>query len=199
MSTLEEIGNALRSDHECPLGTPGQVIGEGPAGARVMFVGEAPGADEVRQGRPLVGRAGRVFDGLLELMGLRRDDVFITNLLKCRPPDNRAPRAAEVRACLPFLLQQIAAVDPAVIVPMGGHALKALAGADFKLAEVHGRPLPYGDRVLFPLFHPAAGFYRDELRAQQKTDAAALGEFLRRQPSAISSCSPGGRGDRPIG
>lgn len=178
MTTLDEIAHHLRSQHQCPLGTPGQVPGEGPAGARVMLVGEAPGEQEVRQGRPLVGNAGRVFDRLLAGAGISREEVFITNLIKCRPPDNRAPRAAEVRACLPYLLQQIEAVNPEVIVPMGSHALKALAGPGLTLKEVHGRPLPHGERVLFPMFHPAAAFYREELRTMIEADMAALAAFL---------------------
>lgn len=188
--TLEEIARALVCDHACPLGTPGQVPGEGPAGAQVLFVGEAPGAEEVKQGRPLVGRAGKVFDGLLELAGLERSAVFITNLLKCRPPDNRAPRAPEVAACLPFLWQQIEAVNPRVIVPMGAHALRALVGSGVKLTDVHGTPLPHAGRVYFPLFHPASAFYNDSLRQTLRDDAVRLGDFLRRQlqPTAATTC-----------
>lgn len=180
MTSLEQIAQALCCDHDCPLGTPGQVIGEGPVGALVMFVGEASGEQEVEQGRPLVGNAGRVFDRLLEQAGLRRDQVFITNVLKCRPPENRAPRAAEVKACLPYLLQQIEAVNPRVIAPMGSHALKALAGPGLTLKEVHGQPLPRKGRVLFPLYHPASGFYREELRQVLEADMAALGAYLQK-------------------
>lgn len=181
MPTLEQITQALRCNHDCPLGTPGQVPGEGPAPAAVMFVGEAPGADEAKQGRPLVGRAGKVFNGLLEAAGLHREEVFITNLIKCRPPENRPPRAPEVAACLPFLLEQVAAVNPLVIVPMGAHALKALVGGQAQLTAVHGAPLAQAGRTYFPLYHPAAAFYNQRLRETLHADAARLGAYLRNQ------------------
>lgn len=165
----------------------------GALGARlagVLFVGEAPGAEEVKAGRPLVGRAGRVFDHLLALAGLRQKALFISNLIKCRPPGNRPPRAPEVAACLPYLWQQVAAVDPQVLVPMGAHALRALAGPQAWLTALHGAPLTHGGRLLFPLFHPAAAFYNESLRQTQRADAQRLGEFLRSQagPTAATTC-----------
>jgi uracil-DNA glycosylase family 4 len=151
------------------------VPGEGSPSADVMFVGEAPGANEDRLGRPFVGRAGALLEELLEAAGLVRDDVWITNVVKARPPKNRDPRAPEVAHCMPWLETEVALIRPRVIVPLGRHALKHFA-PDAKIAEVHGRLL---DGRLFPLYHPAAAMYNQTLRATLFDDARALGLVLR--------------------
>lgn len=131
------------------------VPGEGDLNALVMFVGEAPGANEDKLGRPFVGRAGELLDRLLLLNGLKRSEVFITNVVKHRPPENRGPMKDEVRACLPYLLQQIKIVNPKVIVPLGRYALEVFI-KDKPVSEIHGQAFKIGSRVIFPLFHPAA-------------------------------------------
>ena len=151
------------------------VPGEGSEDAEVMFVGEAPGANEDRLGRPFVGRAGMLLDELLAAAGLVRDDVWITNVVKARPPKNRDPKAGEVAHCMPWLQAEVALIRPRVIVPLGRHALKHFAPAA-KIADVHGRLI---EERLFPLYHPAAAMYNQSLRATLFDDARALGSVLR--------------------
>jgi uracil-DNA glycosylase len=146
------------------------VPGEGSASASVMFVGEAPGATEDQLGRPFVGRAGKVLDELLAAAGLVRSDVWITNVVKARPPKNRDPKAPEIAHWMPFLQRELEIISPRIVVPLGRHALKHFApGA--KIADVHGRLI---DGYLFPLYHPAAAMYNQTLRATLFADARAL-------------------------
>jgi DNA polymerase len=151
------------------------VPGEGSPSAAVMFVGEAPGATEDTLGRPFVGRAGRLLDELLAEAGLSRDDVWITNVVKARPPRNRDPRAGEIAHWMPFLERELAIIAPQFVVPLGRHALKHFAPAA-KIAEVHGTLV---DGRLFPLYHPAAAMYNQTLRETLFADARALGVLLR--------------------
>jgi DNA polymerase len=154
------------------------VPGEGNPAARVMFVGEAPGATEDELGRPFVGRAGKLLGELLAEAGLVREDVWITNVVKARPPKNRDPKPAEVAHCMPWLERELEVIDPRLVVPLGRHALKHFAPAA-KIGEVHGRVLEVGARTLFPLYHPAAAMYNQTLRATLFEDARALGDRLR--------------------
>jgi uracil-DNA glycosylase len=154
------------------------VPGEGNPAARVMFVGEAPGATEDELGRPFVGRAGKLLGELLAEAGLVREDVWITNVVKARPPSNRDPRAPEVAHCMPWLERELSIIDPARVVPLGRHALKHFA-PDARIGEVHGTVLAVGGRELFPLYHPAAAMYNQTLRATLFADARALGDRLR--------------------
>ncbi|NPA27216.1 MAG: uracil-DNA glycosylase [Chloroflexi bacterium] len=178
--SLAEIAEAIRSCTRCPLHQTRRnpVPGEGPEDARVMLVGEAPGYYEDRSGRPFVGAAGRVLDELLALAGLRRDQVFITNIIKCRPPKNRDPKPEELQACQPYLRQQILAIDPDVIVTLGRFSMQYfLPGA--KISQVHGRPFRRGKRWIVPMYHPAVALYRPPLRAVMEEDYRALGKALR--------------------
>jgi uracil-DNA glycosylase family 4 len=153
------------------------VPGEGSPSAPVMFVGEAPGASEDELGRPFVGRAGRLLDELLAEAGLRRDEVYITNVVKARPPGNRDPRAAEVQHWMPWLEAELALVRPRVVVPLGRHALAHFTDGA-RISEVHGRELTERGRTLFPLYHPAAGLRSTLLRATLFEDARALRSAL---------------------
>jgi len=132
------------------------VFGEGASRPRLMFVGEAPGADEDRSGRPFVGRAGQLLTKMIEAIGLSREDVYIANVLKCRPPDNRPPRPDEVATCRPFLEEQIRLLAPALVVALGNHAMRALLETDRGIGALRGRiqPSRFGVPVL-PTFHPA--------------------------------------------
>ncbi len=154
------------------------VPGEGNPAAAVMFVGEAPGATEDALGRPFVGRAGRLLDELLAEAGLAREDVWITNVVKARPPKNRDPKPAEVAHCMPWLERELALIAPRLVVPLGRHALKHFA-PQARIGEVHGRVLAAGGRELFPLYHPAAAMYNQGLRATLFADARVLGDRLR--------------------
>ena len=152
------------------------VPGEGNPAAGVMFVGEAPGANEDKLGRPFVGRAGKLLDELIGCAGLTREDVWITNVVKARPPKNRDPKADEVAHCMPWLEREVELIRPRVIVPLGRHALKHFA-PEAKIADVHGALL---NERLFPLYHPAAAMYNQSLRATLFDDARALGDVLSR-------------------
>src|SRR4029079_10924792 len=154
------------------------VTGEGPGDAEVMVVGEAPGRFEDEQGRPFVGRAGQLLDELLREAGLTRGDVFITNVVKARPPGTRDPTKAEVAHWMPVLEAQLALVAPRLIVPLGRHALAHFApGA--KIGEVHGRAVSEHGRELFPLYHPAAALRSTKLREALFDDAREAGALLR--------------------
>lgn len=159
------------------------VPGEGSPAAKLVFLGEAPGAREDLVGRPFIGAAGRVLDDLLASINLRREEVFILNTVKCRPPENRNPQRSELVACAPLLRRQLQALRPRVIATLGRHALAVFApGA--KIAEVHGRPYTQtvefyvGGGVLFPLYHPAAALHNGSLRPTLERDIAALREYL---------------------
>ncbi len=153
------------------------VPGEGEVGAAVMVVGEAPGAGEDKQGRPFVGSAGKLLDQLLEAAGLARGDVYVTNVVKARPPSNRDPKAPEVAHWLPVLERELALVAPRLVVPLGRHALAHFAPAA-KVSEVHGTVLHAAGRALFPMYHPAASLHRPPLRETLFDDARALGAEL---------------------
>src|SRR5688500_7499379 len=155
------------------------VPGEGNPDADVVIVGEAPGASEDKQGRPFVGSAGKLLDRLLGDAGLERGDVFITNVVKARPPKNRDPKADEVQHHLPWLLAQLEVIEPRLIVPLGRHALGRFV-SDVKIGEVHGRVLTNDDgRTIFPWYHPAAALHNQSLRETLHEDARALGETLK--------------------
>ncbi len=138
---LEKIAQEVRQCCKCGLGSSrtNAVPGEGNPNARIMFVGEAPGADEDAQGRPFVGRAGQLLDKIIEACGLKREDVFIGNVLKCRPPENRDPRAEEIIACLPYLQRQIEIIQPEMIVALGAHAARTLLNTAQSIGELRGR------------------------------------------------------------
>jgi uracil-DNA glycosylase family 4 len=164
------------------------VPGEGSDTADVMLVGEAPGASEDKQGRPFVGRSGKFLDQLLGEAGLARDDVFITNVVKARPPGNRDPKADEVAHYLPWLEQQLALIRPNVVIPVGRHALAHFAPGR-KITEVHGTLVVAGERQLVPWLHPAAALRNQDLRKTVIADAKALPGILE---SVRKGLSPSG-------
>lgn len=150
----EDLGDCTR----CKLHSLGRrqiVFGVGNPGADLMFVGEAPGADEDVQGEPFVGRAGQLLTKIIEAIGLLRQDVYIANLIKCRPPGNRNPEADEVGQCEPFLLRQIDAIGPKVIVALGKFAAQSLLRTTDPITRLRGREYKYRDAILMPTYHPA--------------------------------------------
>lgn len=152
------------------------VPGLGSVDADVMLVGEAPGRDEDRIGEPFVGAAGKVLDGFLESISLKRELVYITNVIKYRPPDNRDPWPEEIDASLPLLEEEISIVDPKVVVTLGVHSLSAFFG--MKLRDVHGVVLKLGDRFLIPLYHPARVLYRPEHKVEMTKEFATISDLL---------------------
>jgi len=153
------------------------VPGEGNPHAEVMFIGEAPGWNEDKQGRPFVGAAGQFLNELLERIGLRRSDVFITNIVKCRPPGNRDPLPDEIVACAPYLEEQIAAIRPKVIVTLGRYSMARWFPTG-KISKIHGQPRRFGDYVVVPMYHPAAALHQPALKAAVEQDMMKLPQIL---------------------
>ncbi len=158
LDDLEAVARVVKECRLCKLGAmrKNAVPGEGHPRARIMWIGEGPGADEDEQGRPFVGAAGRMLDRLIAAMGLAREEVFIGNVVKCRPPHNREPEPDEVRACLPYLARQIELIRPEVIVILGATALKALIDPRAYITRMRGKWIERGGIMIMPTFHPAA-------------------------------------------
>jgi uracil-DNA glycosylase family 4 len=158
------------------------VFGAGNADADLMFVGEAPGANEDKQGLPFVGQAGRLLDRLLAEIGLERGDVFIANVLKCRPPGNRDPRPQEIEACRHYLHAQVDLIQPRVICTLGNFSTKLLRGDPTGISRLHGQPEVHvlGHRAvrLYPIYHPAAALYTPSMLETLRADFARLPELL---------------------
>jgi uracil-DNA glycosylase family 4 len=178
---LDALAEVIRSHRECgfePCETCTQMVpGEGSPTARIVFVGEAPGREEDLAGRPFVGRCGGLFDELLAVGGVARKEVFITNVLKARPPANRDPRAAEVAHSWPWLEAELELIRPRLLVPLGRHALERFV-SHAKITAVHGTVLQAEGRTVYPMFHPAAGLRGRSVHAALLADASRLQEAL---------------------
>jgi DNA polymerase len=159
------------------------VPGSGPSTADIMFIGEAPGAREDELGYPFVGAAGKFLDDLLRGIGLSRETVYICNVVKCRPPGNRDPEAAEIAACSSYLDRQIAIVDPKVIVTLGRFSM-ARWFPGVAISRIHGQPKRVDGRLVVPMFHPAAALHRGDLRAVIEADFARLPDLLKNEVPA---------------
>ena len=181
---LVSVYREMCDSHACPLQDVRTklVFGAGNADADLMFVGEAPGASEDQQGLPFVGRAGQLLNQCLEEIGIQRSDVFITNVICCRPPGNRDPLPEEIDACKPYLYKKIELIEPKVICTLGNFATKLLTGNPTGITKVHGRPQEreVAGRViqLFPLFHPAAALRTDAVKQLLREDFAKLPSLL---------------------
>jgi DNA polymerase len=185
---MQRIRDEVLGCRRCGLcdGRWNPVIGEGNLDAKVVFVGEAPGRREDETGRPFVGSAGQLLERLLGSVGLRRGDVYITNIVKCRPPNNRPPTPREIEACSPHLERQLAIIRPRIIAPMGntaiGYMTSRLGLKSVRISAMHGRAIeaeaPLGRVALFSLYHPAAALYTKELEKIMEKDFAALGRLL---------------------
>jgi len=154
---LERIRAEMGECTRCPLHRTRRhiVFGEGNPQARLMFIGEGPGADEDEQGRPFVGEAGGLLTRMIQAIGCARDEVYIANIVKCRPPGNRDPQPDEIAACVPFLHRQIAAVKPSVICALGRVAAQTLLGTDRGITQLRGTFYRLGDSLVMPTYHPA--------------------------------------------
>jgi DNA polymerase len=184
-SDLLQLASEVRSCEMCPLHSSRRnaVPGEGPSDAYVMIIGEAPGRNEDEQGLPFVGAAGRNLDELLLEAGLDRRDVFITNCVKCRPPENRRPARGELDMCHPYVRRQIETIAPAVVVLLGDTALKEFfPGAT--LGRAHGSTMRRGAIEFFPSYHPASVIYNPSLKDALHADFRRLGERLSSRPRA---------------
>jgi len=185
---LAAVADEVRGCTRCPLhrGRTNAVPGEGSPLTDVLLVGEGPGAREDATGRPFVGPAGKLLDELLHSVGWAREDVFIANVVKCRPPGNRDPEPEEVAACAPYLERQETALEPAVIVTLGRHSLQRyLPGA--RISSVHGELRRSGGRFIFPMYHPAAALHQSALRDTLFADIRGLPPALLAARQALES------------
>jgi uracil-DNA glycosylase family 4 len=183
-SALREYADATAVCTRCPLagGRTQVVFGAGHPDADLMFVGEAPGFHEDKQGVPFVGQAGKLLEKLLGGVGLARSDVYIANVLKCRPPGNRDPQADEIEACESHLFRQIELIQPRVVATLGNFATKLLSGRPLGITRVHGQPqevtLGGNSVTLYPLYHPAAALYTPSMLTVLEQDFAKLPALL---------------------
>ena len=193
MATLDDLHQSIRSCTDCALHrTRTQAVpGEGPPQAKVMFVGEGPGYQEDRQGRPFVGPAGHLLNQLLASIGLKREEVFITNMVKCRPPNNRDPFPGEVAACNKYLVAQVDSIRPQVIIPLGRHALANWFPSE-SISRVHARPRRVENLTIFPLYHPAAALHNEALAETIRQDFQVLGRLLHEAPQAFQNAEEEG-------
>lgn len=189
---LKTIAGNVTSCRLCKLGDGRArgVPGEGNPHADIMFVGEAPGFYEDQQGRPFVGPAGKLLDELLTVAGLSRSDVFITNVVKHRPPGNRDPEADELEACDAHLRAQIAALKPKIIVTLGRFSLAKFVPNVRSMRDIHGRAIPYEDKMVCAMYHPAAALHQPSLRATLEQDFRSLPMMVQRASTKAASAAP---------
>lgn len=194
---LQDLAKSLHNCQRCKLAKLGRsqvVFGVGNPHASIMFVGEAPGANEDLKGEPFVGAAGKILNDLLQSANLSRDDIYIANVIKCRPPENRDPELDEVDTCKPFLLQQIQLIRPKLVCTLGNWATQTLLERKVGITKVKAQAFYMKDFVLFPLLHPAAALHQGGLLDTLKADFKKLKEFLDRntKPAApAAATSPG--------
>lgn len=179
MSELEVLAAEVAKCTQCLLhqGRTKAVPGEGAENADIMFIGEAPGFHEDQQGRPFVGAAGKFLDELLDSINLKREQVFITNVIKCRPPGNRDPLPEEMEACKPFLDRQIELIQPKLVVTLGRFSM-ARAFPKARISRIHGQPRKIGGVVYYPMYHPAAALHQPSLRRTVEEDMRRIPELI---------------------
>lgn len=192
--TLAQIAKEVSVCMNCVLheSRKKSVPGEGPADAEIMFIGEGPGFHENEQGRPFVGASGKFLDQLLAQAGVTRSEVFIANVVKCRPPENRDPLPNELTACDQYLERQIEAINPSIIVTLGRFSMgKYMKGA--KISQVHGQMQKIGERYVIAMFHPAAALHQAALKPAILADFARLPELLQEARTALGRSAPPAR------
>jgi len=181
---------------KCPLSKTRTlaVPGEGPFDPDIMFVGEGPGFHEDKQGRPFVGQAGRFLEELITSIGMRRDQVYITNVVKCRPPENRDPAPNEMAACAPYLDRQMAILSPKIIVTLGRYSM-ARHFPGQSITRIHGQPKREGNRFILPLFHPAAGLRSPDVAELTRQDFLQIPMLLQQLRSPRPAPEPDSQPD----
>jgi uracil-DNA glycosylase family 4 len=190
-NTLGEVAALIKRCPDCDLSqTRTQAVpGEGPDRVEIMFIGEAPGYYEDKSGRPFVGQAGKFLDELLGHAGLDRSNVFITNVVKCRPPQNRDPLKDEIDACDKWLRQQIELLDPQVIVTLGRFSMQKFF-ANESISRIHGQARKFGSRLIVPMFHPAAALHQERYRSLIVEDFKRLPQILDAARSERAAAAP---------
>ena len=179
MSPLTELYKEIAECQRCILAQARKhpVPGEGPENAEIVFIGEGPGFHEDQQGRPFVGAAGQFLEELLEGIGLRREDVYICNVIKCRPPGNRDPLPEEIDACKPYLDRQIEIISPRMLVTLGRFSMERyFPGA--KISQIHGQPRKIGGIIYYPMYHPAAALHQPRWRKVVEEDMSKIPQIL---------------------
>jgi DNA polymerase len=178
-TVLDQVKKETAVCNKCALhhSRKNAVAGEGPPDAQIMFIGEGPGFHENQQGRPFVGAAGKFLEELLAGIGFKRDEVFITNVVKCRPPGNRDPKPEEIDACNSYLERQIQAINPKVIVTLGRFSMSRFM-AYAKISDVHGQAMRIKGRLIVPMYHPAAALHQRSLRPVIEQDFSRLPELI---------------------
>ncbi len=191
MSELETLAAEIIGCTRCLLhrGRTHVVPGEGPENAQIMFIGEAPGFHEDQQGRPFVGASGKFLEDLLGSIGLTREQVFIANVIKCRPPGNRDPLPEEIEACKPFLDQQIELLQPTLIVTLGRFSM-ARAFPKARISHIHGQPRKISGIIYYPMYHPAAALHRPSLRSTIEEDMRRIPELIEQVAQLAESAPP---------
>ena len=188
---LQQIAREVAVCQRCQLhySRKKAVPGEGPADSSIIFIGEGPGFHENEQGRPFVGAAGKYLDELLNKIGMQRQQVFIGNVVKCRPPNNRDPLPEELAACSDYLERQIQAINPSVVVTLGRFSMARFL-PNAKISEVHGQSFQVKGRLVVPMYHPAAALHQPSLKPQLERDFARLPELIASKSSAKSPAAP---------
>lgn len=189
--SLEELQRLLEGCQRCPLwsGRNNLVFGSGSGNAQLMFIGEAPGRAEDARGLPFVGPAGRLLDDLLDGIGLQRSEVYITNVVKCRPPGNRDPLPEEMGACRPFLLRQIELIKPKIVCALGRVAAGSLLGKTVQMSRIHGTRLNGDGYFVVPVFHPAAALRTPSNMSALEEDFKNLKRYLQEKEVAPKTVS----------
>ncbi len=203
VETLQLIAQEVRTCTRCALhkGRTRAVPGEGPPDAKIMLIGEGPGYHEDRQGRPFVGPSGQFLNELLALAGLKRSDVFIGNVVKCRPPQNRDPQPEEIQACTEaYLFRQIEAINPRVIVTLGRFSMSLFLPGE-RIMRIHGQPRSVGGRLIVPMLHPAAALHQPQNRPLIEADfqrlPAILAQAEREAAAKAATAAPRRKDEEP--
>ena len=183
---LKQISEQIRTCEKCKLHISRRlaVPGEGPANCEIMLIGEGPGFHENEQGKPFVGASGKFLDELLRRAGLERSKVFITNVVKCRPPQNREPSEEELMACRPYLEAQIEIINPSVIVTLGRFSMAHFI-ENGKISYIHGHPRQINNRLIIPMYHPAAALHQPSLKEVLLSDFSKIPGLLIKKPSSL--------------
>jgi DNA polymerase len=178
---LDALAQAIIDDKVCSelaASATQLVFGDGPADAELVFIGEAPGKNEDQQGLPFVGAAGKFLNEMLEMIGLKRANVYITNIVKYRPPNNRDPLPEEKSAFLPYLHKQLEIIKPKLVITLGRHSMEVLLPSGLRISQVHGQPKRLHGQVFLPLFHPAVALYNGAMRQTLIDDFANIPMIL---------------------
>lgn len=185
-NSIDNLSKKIKKCQKCPLWQQRTqaVPGEGTPKTKIILIGEAPGQEEDKQGRPFCGQAGKLLNKLLKLAGLERPEVFITNIVKCRPPANRDPLPEEIKTCWPWLVEQMKIIKPKLIITLGRHAMNQFLPGQPKISKIHGHLIKLTDKkrrvvYCYPVFHPAAALYHNQWESLLEKDFKKLKKIIK--------------------